>query len=223
MRSIALALLGFGLFLGLASNSYAGTSANLVTNPSFSGGVAPTNWTSGIGWQACAGFTGSQPCVNGSNQVIFAYIPTTVSQAGIVLPVQPVGVSPSAIKYTISHEGGYFNDASQITLQIYNASNNRLASQSATCSSPCTDSSLSVSITDPAVLAAARTATVSFADMSGNRWAGNYGAVFSNPSLVVTTVDPVPTLGGWALIVLTVLMALIATILLPRKQRFKHA
>ena len=204
-----------GLVVALASASaQAATSGNLVTDPAFATG--PTNWTSSTGWQACNGAAGSQPCNDGAGNIIFSWIPATVSQADIALPTD-IG-DLTALDYTITHAAGWFSDASQITLTLYDASNAQVATRSASCASPCSATSLSVSISDRAALAAATKATIAFSDTSGNPWAGNYGAIFSAPVLTATSVVPVPTLSEKGLLVLASLLALASAFVLRRRQ-----
>jgi len=212
IRSISL-VLTFALVPLIA---HAATSGNLVTDPTFSTGA--TNWSSSIGWQTCAGASGSQPCIDGSGNVVFSYIPATVSQSNIALPTN---LGPlTSVAFTITHAAGWFSDASQITLTLYDASNTQVATQSSSCASPCAATSMSVSITNPTAVSAATKATVAFSDTSGNPWAGNYGAIFNAPLLTASgNGAPVPALSTWGMLILAALLALGSAAALRRRQR----
>ena len=121
-RGLAVAVLCIAAQL-LAGVSSAYAATNLVSNPTFDD---TSNWTSSTQWQTCSGSSGSYPCV-GSNTLKFSRL-TNSSVYQIV--------NLGADKYTslafsvdmLAPVYPTFQDTSRITLEIYGASSNLLAS-----------------------------------------------------------------------------------------------
>ena len=147
-------------------------SLNLVTD-SFTN---TNNWTSSTGFGTCAGLYTSTACFS-SGTLVFSYPSmSTVSQTISSLPANILSLS-----LFVNANAGYFSgNPGKIILDIYNTSGTLIASVNKTFTPTSTLSTESVTASS---LSGANSATITFVDISGNDWGGNYGLQFSNPQL----------------------------------------
>ncbi len=141
-------------------------------------------WNSNMGFQACSGDDGYQPCMDGQ-WLRFSFVSSTVSRSFTVS-------NPTFIQLSVTVSGNAPSDPASVTLNAYDAANALLDSATWNASVDAAQN-VQLVLSNKAVFAQITRVEVVFSGSDSNVWAGNYGAAFGNFSLTADTGDACDT------------------------------
>ena len=162
-----------------------------------------TNWNTSGGWQSCAGYSGSKPCISdgsyfsgdgiSSGDVVFSYTTNNISDTlGITSTMRSsTGSNYVAIDMMTgprNDEQGNKTEYVGITIIKYSSVGSQI--QSYSFSENITNTSMETFAYDIGSLANTYNIGIIISGRDGGYWAGNYGAVIGSGSLYVTDTDP---------------------------------
>jgi len=165
-----------------------------------------TNWNTSGGWQSCAGYSGSKPCISdgsyfsgdgiSSGDVVFSYTTNNISDTlGITSTMRSsTGSNYVAIDMMTgprNDEQGNKTEYVGITIIKYSSVGSQI--QSYSFSENITNTSMETFAYDIGSLANTYNIGIIISGRDGGYWAGNYGAVIGAGSLYVTDTDPTAT------------------------------
>ena len=162
-----------------------------------------TNWNTSGGWQSCAGYSGSKPCISdgsyfsgdgiSSGDVVFSYTTNNISDTlGITSTMRSsTGSNYVAIDMMTgprNDEQGNKTEYVGITIIKYSSVGSQI--QSYSFSENITNTSMETFAYDIGSLANTYNIGIIISGRDGGYWAGNYGAVIGNNTLYITDTDP---------------------------------
>jgi len=164
------------------------------------------NWNTSGGWQSCAGYSGSKPCISdgsyfsgdgiSSGDVVFSYTTNNISDTlGITSTMRSsTGSNYVAIDMMTgprNSEQGTKTEYVSIMIIKYSSVGSQI--QSYSFSENITNTSMETFAYDIGSLANTYNIGIIISGRDGGYWAGNYGAVIGAGSLYVTDTDPTAT------------------------------
>ena len=163
-------------------------------------GFSTSNWTSGYGWQSCAGYTGGKPCISdgtyfGTNtgDVVFAYTDYGISDTIFTTHEMRINTGDNYLAIDMmtgprNSEQGNKTEYVTITVQKRNAMNQIVSSS--TFTENITNTTMETFAYDIGSLSGISSIRVYIEGRDGGYWAGNYGAVIGANSIYFTDTDP---------------------------------
>ena len=182
------------------------TTSAQAYNDLYFDSFSTTNWNTSGGWQSCAGYSGSKPCISdgsyfsgdgiSSGDVVFSYTTNNISDTiGITSTMRSsTGSNYVAIDMMTgprNDEQGNKTEYVGITIIKYSSVGSQI--QSYTFSENITNTSMETFAYDIGSLSNTYNIGIIISGRDGGYWAGNYGAVIGAGSLYVTDTDPTAT------------------------------
>jgi len=182
------------------------TTSAQAYNDLYFDSFSTANWNTSGGWQSCAGYSGSKPCISdgsyfsgdgiSSGDVVFSYTTNNISDTlGITSTMRSsTGSNYVAIDMMTgprNDEQGNKTEYVGITIIKYSSVGSQI--QSYSFSENITNTSMETFAYDIGSLANTYNIGIIISGRDGGYWAGNYGAVIGAGSLYVTDTDPTAT------------------------------
>ena len=182
------------------------TTSAQAYNDLYFDSFSTANWNTSGGWQSCAGYSGSKPCISdgsyfsgdgiSSGDVVFSYTTNNISDTlGITSTMRSsTGSNYVAIDMMTgprNSEQGTKTEYVSITIIKYSSVGSTI--QSYSFSENITNTSMETFAYDIGSLANTYNIGIIISGRDGGYWAGNYGAVIGAGSLYVTDTDPTAT------------------------------
>ena len=184
------------LFLLFATQAYA-------YNDAYMDSFSTSNWTSGYGWQTCAGYGGAKPCISdgtyfsnygvSSGDVVFAYTDYGISDTIFTNHEMRINTGSNYLAIDMmtgprNSEQGTKTEYVTIMVQKRNTMNQIVSSS--TFSENITNTTMETFAYDIGSLSGISSIRVYIQGRDGGYWAGNYGAVIGANSIYFTDTDP---------------------------------
>ena len=162
-----------------------------------------SNWTSGYGWQTCAGYSGAKPCIsNGSyfssdgvssGDVVFAYTSYTIYDT--IGTTHDMRINTGDNYLAVDMMTGPRNDeqgnkTEYVTITVQKLNSTQQVVGTSTFNESITNTSMETYAYDIGSLSGILFVKVTISGKDGGFWAGNYGAVIGAGSVYFTDTDP---------------------------------
>ena len=162
-----------------------------------------SNWTSGYGWQTCAGYSGAKPCIsNGSyfssdgvssGDVVFAYTSYTIYDTIGTTHDMRINTGNNYLAVDImtgprNDEQG--NKTEYVTITVQKLNGTQQVVSTSTFNESITNTSMETYAYNIGSLSGILFVKVTISGKDGGFWAGNYGAVIGANSIYFTDTDP---------------------------------
>ena len=182
------------------------TTSAQAYNDLYFDSFSTTNWNTSGGWQSCAGYSGSKPCISdgsyfsgdgiSSGDVVFSYTTNNISDTlGITSTMRSsTGSNYVAIDMMTGPRNSEQGTKTEyVSIMIIKYSSVGSTIQSYTFSENITNTSMETFAYDIGSLYNTYNIGIIISGRDGGYWAGNYGAVIGAGSLYVTDTDPTAT------------------------------
>src|SRR6056300_1278103 len=165
-----------------------------------------SNWTSGYGWQTCAGYGGAKPCISdgsyfssdgvSSGDVVFAYTSYTIYDT--IGTTHDMRINTGNNYLAVDMMTGPRNDeqgnkTEYVTITVQKLNSTQQVVGTSTFNESITNTSMETYAYDIGSLSGILFVKVIISGKDGGFWAGNYGAVIGANSIYFTDTDPTAT------------------------------